>query len=67
MQIDLANWLRLEQTTGIGPGIGRLMLSAFGLPINIFASSLAALQSMVLNNIALALVATSIGFDYKTP
>lgn len=54
---ELAHWLRLEQTTGVGAGTGRKLLSAFGLPENIFSASLAALQQVVSERIAHALAA----------
>ncbi|WP_184013477.1 DNA-processing protein DprA [Glaciimonas immobilis] len=54
---DLADWLRLEQTDGVGSSTGRRLLAAFGLPANIFASSFTVLQSVVSHKIALALLA----------
>ncbi|HTN66354.1 MAG TPA: DNA-processing protein DprA [Burkholderiaceae bacterium] len=52
---DLAGWLRLAQTPGVGPETGRRLLAAFGLPENIFAASLASLQTVVSQRIAQAL------------
>ena len=54
---DLADWLRLEQTDGVGSSTARRLMAAFGLPNNIFSSSLADLQNVVSYKIALALLA----------
>lgn len=54
---DLADWLRLERTPGVGAGIARKLLTAFGLPHNIFGSKLSALQEVVTPPIARALLA----------
>lgn len=54
---DLADWLRLEQTPGVGAETARKLLSAFGLPQNIFNSSLAALQDITGSRIAHILLA----------
>jgi DNA processing protein len=54
---DLAHWLRLERTRGVGPDTARRLLSAFGLPENIFAASHAALLKVVSENVARALLA----------
>lgn len=54
---DLASWLRLEQTTGVGPDTARKLLIAFGLPENIFAAEFSALQKVVPDRIAHALLA----------
>lgn len=43
----LAAWLRLTLTPGVGPGSQRQLLSAFGLPDNIFAASRQALSEVV--------------------
>ena len=53
---SLAAWVRLEQTPGVGPVIARKLLSAFGLPDSIFATSFSALQRVVPERIALALI-----------
>ena len=50
---DLADWLRLEQTEGVGSSTARRLMAAFGLPANIFSSSLTALQNVVSHKIAL--------------
>jgi len=52
---DLAGWLRLAQTPGVGPETGRRLLAAFGLPENIFAAGLPSLQTIVSERIAQAL------------
>jgi len=54
---ELAAWLRLEQTAGVGPETARRLLSAFGLPENIFAASYAALREVVSDRVAKALLA----------
>jgi DNA processing protein len=54
---ELANWIRLEQTPGVGAETARKLLGAFGLPDNIFAASYSALQKLVSERIATALVA----------
>lgn len=51
----LAHWLRLERTPGVGNGMARKLLAAFGLPENIFRADQAALQSVVPERIASAL------------
>lgn len=52
---DLPNWLRLAQTPGVGPETARRLLGAFGLPENIFSTSLSALQKIVPERIAQAI------------
>jgi DNA processing protein len=52
---ELSNWLRLAQTTGVGPETARRLLGAFGLPQNIFSAPLPALQKVVPDRIARAL------------
>ncbi|MEY4345968.1 MAG: hypothetical protein RL032_1800 [Pseudomonadota bacterium] len=44
---ELADWLRLQLTPGIGNGTARKLLSHFGLPANIFTQSLGTLQAIV--------------------
>ncbi|WP_395822578.1 DNA-processing protein DprA [Collimonas sp.] len=55
---ELAAWLRLEQTDGVGPDTGRRLLAAFGLPSNIFSTSFSALQKIVPERVAHALLAS---------
>lgn len=52
---ELAAWLRLGQTPGVGPHTARKLLTAFGLPQNILAASLPALFKVVPERIAQAL------------
>jgi DNA processing protein len=54
---DLADWLRLEQTAGVGLDTARRLLAAFGLPANIFSSPLSVLHNVVPDKIAQALLA----------
>ncbi|MDP9931254.1 DNA-processing protein DprA [Variovorax paradoxus] len=44
---ELAGWLRLSLTPGIGDGAARRLLAAFGLPEKIFAESGAVLRQVV--------------------
>jgi len=44
---ELAGWLRLSLTPGIGDGGARRLLAAFGLPEKIFAQGAAALRQVV--------------------
>ena len=44
---ELAGWLRLALTPGIGNTGGRRLLAAFGLPADVFAQSREALQQVV--------------------
>lgn len=52
---ELAHWIRLEQTPGVGPETARKLLGAFGLPENIFAAGFSALQKLVSERVARAL------------
>jgi DNA processing protein len=52
---ELAGWIRLEQTSGIGPETARKLLAKFGLPENIFSAAQAALREIVPDRIAQAL------------
>jgi len=52
---ELAAWLRLGQTPGVGPHTARKLLGAFGLPQNILAAGLPALSRVVPERIAQAL------------
>jgi DNA processing protein len=53
---DLADWIRLEQTGGVGPETTRRLLNAFGLPGNIFSASLSSLRQVVPERVAQALM-----------
>lgn len=52
---ELAAWIRLEQTPGVGPVLARKLLAEFGLPPHIFAAGFAALQKLTTDRIAQAL------------
>jgi DNA processing protein len=52
----LASWLRLDQTNGVGSETARKLLAVFGLPENIFSASYSALQRVVSERIAQALL-----------
>ncbi|GAA4020735.1 DNA-processing protein DprA [Actimicrobium antarcticum] len=54
----MTNWLRLEQTAGVGPTTAHRLLAEFGLPENIFAATERSLSQLVGGPIARALVAT---------
>lgn len=56
---ELAAWIRLSHTAGIGPEIGRRLLTAFGLPQNVFFATRAELLRVVPERIALALTSPS--------
>jgi DNA processing protein len=52
---ELAAWLRLSLTPGVGNGSARKLLAAFGLPKDVFAHSESALARVVSSNQAMAL------------
>lgn len=52
---ELAQWIRLERTRGVGTETGRKLLAAFGLPENVFAADLPALLRVVPDRVARAL------------
>ncbi len=54
---DLAHWLRLEQTPGVGPETARKLLNVFGLPQQIFEADFSALKDIVSDRVARALIA----------
>lgn len=54
---ELAQWIRLEQTPGVGAETARKLLGAFGLPENIFTAGFSALQGVVSERVAHALIA----------
>jgi DNA processing protein len=54
---ELAPWVRLQQTAGIGAITARRLLEAFGLPANIFAATYSSLREVVAGPIAEALTA----------
>ncbi|MFZ6676069.1 DNA-processing protein DprA [Undibacterium sp. Xuan67W] len=53
---DWVEWLRLEQTPGVGPETARQLLAAFGLPSQIFATDFTALSKVVSAKVAKALL-----------
>jgi DNA processing protein len=54
---EIAQWIRLEQVSGVGPETARKLLNAFGLPENIFAASFSSLSRVVSERVAHALLA----------
>ena len=44
---ELADWVRLSLTPGLGNGGARKLLAAFGLPAAVFGASTTALQQVV--------------------
>lgn len=52
---ELATWIRLEQTAGVGPDTARKLLAVFGMPEDIFAAGLPALGKVVSDRVANAL------------
>ncbi|RZI43968.1 DNA-protecting protein DprA [Herbaspirillum sp. HC18] len=52
---ELAQWIRLERTSGVGAETARKLLGAFGLPENIFAAGIPSLLQIVPERIARAL------------
>ncbi|MGM3274879.1 DNA-processing protein DprA [Ralstonia sp. 24A2] len=54
---ELAAWLRLTETSGIGPVAARQLLAAFGLPQDIFAQPYSALAKVLPERQARALLA----------
>jgi DNA processing protein len=53
----LADWIRLAQCAGVGPNTARKLLSAFGLPQQVFAAGLRSLGNVVPERVARALSA----------
>lgn len=56
LQRELAQWIRLEQTPGVGCETGRRLLNAFGMPENIFAADFNVLTGVVSERVARALL-----------
>lgn len=54
---DLAHWIRLAETPGVGAETARKLLGAFGLPEDIFTTDYSALQQVVSDRVAQALTA----------
>ena len=59
---ELAHWLRLQLTAGIGNTSARKLLTAFGLPEQVFGQSLGALRQVVSEAQAQALLRAPDGF-----
>ena len=55
--VELAAWLRLTETTGVGPVAARQLLAAFGLPQDIFVQPYSALARVLPERQARALLA----------
>ncbi|CAJ0820002.1 DNA-processing protein DprA [Ralstonia flaminis] len=55
--VELAAWLRLTETPGVGPVAARQLLAAFGLPQDIFAQPYSALARVLPERQARALLA----------
>ncbi|HJV87342.1 MAG TPA: DNA-processing protein DprA [Noviherbaspirillum sp.] len=53
---ELAQWIRLEQTAGVGPETARKLLAHFGLPENIFTAGFSVLRQVVSERVAQALL-----------
>ncbi len=60
---ELAGWLRLTLTPGVGPDAARRLLAAFGLPEAVFAQPLGALRLVVSDAQANALATPPPDFD----
>lgn len=60
---ELAAWLRLLLTPGVGNETARKLLTAFGLPTAVFAQSISALQAVVGQRLATALHDTPDNLD----
>ena len=54
---ELAAWIRLMDTEGVGPQTARELLTRFGLPSEIFDAGFSALQKCVPEKIAYAICA----------
>jgi DNA processing protein len=52
---ELADWLRLELTPGVGNTIARRLLTAFGLPNQVFAATAQSLEQLVGARVSAAL------------
>jgi DNA processing protein len=54
---ELAQWIRLAQTPGVGTETGRRLLRAFSMPERIFSASFSMLREVVSDRVAHALLA----------
>lgn len=55
---DLADWIRLDSTPGVGPATAHTLLAHFGMPAAIFAADLPALRQLVPEALARALLSS---------
>ena len=60
---DIAAWLRLQLTPGVGAVSTRRLLAAFSLPDQIFRQSQSALEAVVSEKQAKALLREPVGFS----
>lgn len=54
---EIAQWIRLEQISGVGLETARKLLNAFGLPENIFSANFSSLNKVVSERVTHALLA----------
>jgi DNA processing protein len=54
---EIAQWIRFDQVTGVGPETARKLLNVFGLPENIFSASFSALNQVISERMAHAVLA----------
>lgn len=59
---DLASWLRLALTPGVGNATARKLMAAFGLPASVFSAPAAALRDLAGPGLAAALAHEPAGF-----
>jgi DNA processing protein len=64
---ELADWLRLLLTPGVGPSTGRKLLAAFGMPGVVFAQSQTMLSSVVGSSLADALLSLPAEWETQLP
>ncbi len=55
---ELADWIRLDNTPGVGPATARRLLAHFGLPAAIFSADLSRLRQLVSESVAQALLSS---------
>src|SRR5690606_31758388 len=53
---EIADWIRLDKTPGVGPATARRLLTHFGLPAAIFSADLSRLRHCVSDTVAHALL-----------
>lgn len=64
---ELADWLRLLLTPGVGPGTSRKLLAAFGMPGAVFAQSQTTLSTVVGSSLADALLSLPPEWETQLP